>query len=232
MSSENTIDGPATPVGQAEVPSEAGTGGSKPVARRRSRRGLVVGAIAAPLAMGAVGLSLAQSGSTTNITPVAPTTIASLAPSGSVAARGEVAELFGNTFVLQDGTGRALVETGPRGEGGTLVSKGETVTAQGRFDKGFLHAMVLTRADGTRVLLGPAGGPPPGTMDWVKDKVGLGPKPDVPALITSVEKAGYTAVRVAGRGPRHLDVAAKGQDGKERLLHVGFDGQIHEKQIF
>jgi len=197
----------------------------------RNRRGLVVGAVAAPLALAAVGLSLARPGQTVTPTPVAPGAISALAPSGSIAARGEVAELFGNKFVLQDGTGRALVETGHEGEDGTLVAKGETVTVQGRFERGFLHAKLITRADGSQVVLGRAGGPPPGSMDWAKDKVGLGPTPDLPALTAAVEKAGYADVRVTGRGPRHLDVAAKGPDGNERLLHVGFDGRIRERPL-
>ncbi|MGC8064272.1 hypothetical protein, partial [Salmonella enterica] len=73
-------------------------------------------------------------------TPVAPVAIQALAPSGATAIKGEVAEIFGNKFVVQDGTGRALVETGREGEGGGLVAKGETVTVQGRFETGFLHA--------------------------------------------------------------------------------------------
>ena len=199
--------------------------------RRRARRGLVVGAIAAPLALGAVGLSLAQNGQPGSLTPVAPVAVSALAPSGAIAAKGEVAEIFGNKFVIQDGTGRALVETGREGEDGKLVDKGETVTVQGRFEHGFLHARIVTRADGRQVVLGPAGGPPRGSLDWARDKVGLGQEPDLPALKAAVEKAGYGDVRVTGRGPRHLEVAAKGPDGQERLLHVGFDGQIRERPI-
>jgi hypothetical protein len=54
----------------------------------------------------------------------------------------------------------------------------------------------------------------------------------VPALTAQVEAAGYSDIRVTGRGPRHLDVAAKGADGRERHLHVGFDGQVREKRVF
>lgn len=218
MTTEKTIDGTAT-----EMPS--------PATPRRSRRGWIVGAIAAPLAFGAVGLSLAQNSGVTP-TPVAPVTIAQLTPSGAIAAKGDVAEIFGNKFILQDGSGRALVETGKQGEGGTLVTKGEAVTVQGRFENGFLHATLLTRADGKTVVLGPARGPKPGGLDWAKDKVGLGPEIDAPALTAKVEAAGYSDIRVTGRGPRHLDMAAKGQDGRERLLHVGFDGDIREKRSF
>lgn len=198
---------------------------------RRSRRALVVGAIAAPLAFGAIGLSLAQTG-TSMMTPVEPTAISALKASGSIAAKGDVAEIYGNKFVMQDGTGKALVETGPQGEGAALVKPGEAVTVQGRFENGFLHAMLITRADGSRVLVGPAGGPPPGTLDWAKDRVGFGASPDVPALTAQVASAGYSDIRVTGRGPRHLEVAARGSDGRERQLHVGFDGQVRERRVF
>lgn len=52
-----------------------------------------------------------------------------------------------------------LVDTGPRGEGATPVAKGDTVTVQGHFDRGVIHANVMTRADGTSEEFGP-GGPP------------------------------------------------------------------------
>lgn len=203
----------------------------KPTKVRASRRGLVIGAVAVPLAFGAVGLSLAQNNATV-LTPVEPTAIAALASSGAIAAKGEVAEIYGNKFVVRDATGKALVETGPRGEGGSLVKAGEAVTVQGRFENGFLHAVLITRADGSKVLVGPAGGPPPGTLDWARDKVGLGARPDLPTLTGLVQAAGYSEVRVTGRGPRHLEIAAKGADGRERQLHVGFDGQVREMRTF
>jgi len=222
MSDDKIIENPA-----ADLPERA-PGSARPHPKRRH---LVIGAIAAPLALGAAGLSLAQSGQTVAPTPVDPTAISVLAPSGAIAARGEVAEIFGNKFVIQDSTGRALVETGRQGEDGGLVTKGETVTVQGRFEKGFLHATLITRADGKQVVLGRPGGPPAGSADWAKDKLGLGSKPDLPALTAAVEKAGYSDIRVTGRGPRHLEVAAKGADGGERLLHVDFDGRIRERPL-
>ena len=218
MSDDRMIDGTAR-----EIPGPA-----KPAHRAVPRRTWVVGALAAPLAMGALGLSLAQ-GTTFQPTPVEPVAIQALAPSGATAITGTVAEIFGNKFVVQDPTGRALVETGREGEDGKLVAKGEAVTVQGRFETGFLHASVLTHGDGRKVLLGPAGGPPMGSLDWAKERIGLGPTLDLPALTASVQAAGYSDVRVTGRGPRHLDVAAKDRDGREHQLHVGFDGQVREQ---
>ncbi|TGD94818.1 DNA-binding protein [Methylobacterium nonmethylotrophicum] len=225
MTDHTTLDGKVTAI-ESAAPAAPAADAPPP----RPRRGLLVGAVAVPLALGAVGLSLAQP-APTPLTPVAPVAVSALQPSGAIAAKGDVAEIFGNKFILQDGTGRALVETGRAGEGGTLVAKGESVTVQGRFENGVLHATALTRADGRVEPLRPMG-PRPGGLDWAKDKVGLGPTIDVQALTGAVTAADYTDVRVAGRGPRHLDVAAKGQDGKERMLHVGFDGQIREKRVF
>ena len=161
-----------------------------------------------------------------------PTAISALKPSGAIAAKGEVAEIYGNKFVMQDGTGRALVETGRQGEGGALVKPGEAVTVQGRFENGFLHALLITRADGTEVLVGPAGGPPPGTLDWAKDKVGLGATPDVPALTGAGR--GRRLLRHPGHRPRPAPPRGRGcgSDGRERQLHVGFDGQVREKRVF
>jgi hypothetical protein len=220
MSDDKTIDGTAREI-------RAPARGSRTAIPRRT---WVVGALAAPLVVGAVGLSLAQ-GTSFQPTPVAPVAIQALAASGATAIKGEVAEVFGNKFVVQDGTGRALVETGRAGEGGGLVARGEAVTVQGRFERGFLHASLLTHGDGSTVVLGPAGGPPTGSLDWAKDRIGLGPKPDLPALTAAVQAAGYSDLRITGRGPRHIEVAAKDRDGRERQLHVGLDGQIRERPM-
>lgn len=220
MSDDKTIDGTAREIRDFEA--------AEPARRTISKRTWVVAALAAPLAMGAVGLSLAQ-GTAFQPTPVEPVAIQALAPSAATAVRGTVAEIFGNKFVVQDPTGRALVETGREGEDGKLVAKGEAVTVQGRFETGFLHARDLTHGDGRKVVLGPAGGPPMGSLDWAKDRIGLGPKLDIPALTASVQAAGYSDVRVTGRGPRHLEVAARDRDGREHQLHVGFDGQVREQ---
>lgn len=221
MSDETVIDGTAT-----EIPSPEPAG-----MRRVPMRTWVIGVLAMPLVLGAAGgaagLSLARNGTVTP-TPIAPVSILALAPSEATAIRGEVAEIFGNKFVVQDPTGRALVETGPAGDSGKLVAKGEGVTVQGRFGNGFLHARVLTHGDGRKELLGPAGGPPFGSLDWAKDRIGLAPAPDVPALTAAVQAAGYDDIRVTGRGPRHLEVAARDREGREHRLHVGFDGEVRE----
>jgi hypothetical protein len=97
------------------------------------------------------------------LTPVA---IGKLQASDVVAVKGSVAEIFGNKFILQDDSGRMLVDLGPRGEargedGGAVVTKGEQVAVQGRFDRGFIAAQVLSHADGRNQAFGPPAPPHP-----------------------------------------------------------------------
>jgi hypothetical protein len=128
-----------------------------------SPRLMTTGAIIAVLALGAAGGAGAnryiQKHRPQAVLLLQPAPIAQLKNRSPVAVKGQVAEVFGNKFIVQDDSGRTLVDTGPRGEGGKPVAKGETITVQGLFDKGSIHAIVMTRADGTSEAFGPAGHP-------------------------------------------------------------------------
>lgn len=132
----------------------------------RSRALVAAGAAAALLASGiaggAAGAVMLRSAPATFQAGLAATPIAQLSSGGPVALDGKVVEIFGSKFVIDDGTARALVETGRAGEGGDLVAAGEPVTVQGRFEKGFLHASALRHADGDVDELAPPPPPPPG----------------------------------------------------------------------
>lgn len=130
-------------------------------------RGLVAGGVAAALlavgiAGGAAGASFMRPEPATFEAGLAGTPITRLAAGERVALDGKVVEIFGNKFVVDDGTARALVETGPAGEGGDLVAIGEAVTVQGRFEHGFVHASALRHGDGAIEELAPLPPPPHG----------------------------------------------------------------------
>jgi hypothetical protein len=134
--------------------------GPHPVAKPRGRRLAYAGAGLALVVIGAGAISLARP--TVQMAPLAPVATSAMASDSVVTIKGKVSEIYGNKFVLQDDSGRALVETGRAGEGGKLVRVDEPVTVQGRFDGGFLRAAFIVRADGKTDAIGPMG---PGPHD-------------------------------------------------------------------
>ena len=154
MTSE-TINNGAAPM---QIPSPSR---SFKASRRLMSAGIVL-AVALGVAGGASAYRYVQKNHPQSVLLLQPAPIAQLADSSAVAVKGQVAEVFGNKFIIQDDSGRTLVDTGPRGEGGKLVVKGEAITVQGRFENGFIHANVMTRADGSSEAFGP---PRPGPHD-------------------------------------------------------------------
>ncbi|MBO9100495.1 MULTISPECIES: hypothetical protein [unclassified Rhizobium] len=139
-----------------------GKGGAHVPPHERRRHWIVFPAIAIALAVGAAGGAGAMRmvRPTAEMAPMTPISIATMPASSLVTIKGTVTEIYGNKFILQDTSGKALVETGPAGDGGDLVKQNEAVTVQGRFDQGFVRASFLVDKDGkTEALRAP--GPPP-----------------------------------------------------------------------
>jgi hypothetical protein len=148
-----------------------------------SARALGVGGAIAILvagaALGAGGTRLALNRAPQPVMLLEPAAIGDLRENMPIAVKGAVVDIFGNKFVIQDATGRALVDTGPRGEDRRIVAKGETVTVQGRFDNGIVHAQLVAHADGRNEAFGPPG-PKGGPKDGPKEPKGPkdGPRAD------------------------------------------------------
>ena len=123
--------------------------------RRLAAAAVLVGAFVVGGGVTAVALQ----GRQPTLVMLTPTPITAMHDWSAVAVKGQVAEIFGNKFIIQDESGRALVETGLRRDGGQLVAKSETVTVQGRFERGFIHAQAISHSDGRNDLVGPAGPP-------------------------------------------------------------------------
>lgn len=131
------------------------------------RSGLIVaatGLLVIGLAGGTGAMALTRP--TIAMAPTVPTAIAKLSSStGIVSVRGRVAEVYGDRFVVQDQSGRALVDAGPHGAD---LRTGSAILVQGRFDDGQLHARYLVDGSGSVQEVGPpppsphgAGAPPP-----------------------------------------------------------------------
>jgi len=131
--------------------------------RKRHLAAFTISAFAV-LAIGAAGGATAMklTQPSVEMAPLAPVVITSLKDSRSIVTiKGNVAEIYGNKFIVQDDSGRALIETGPAGDDGKLVAVGEPVSVQGRFDDGFLHASYIVHGDGKTDALRLPPGPRP-----------------------------------------------------------------------
>ncbi len=139
-----------------------GKGGKHVPPHERRRHWIVYPAVVVALAAGAAGgaAAMKMAGPTTEVAPMTPVSIATMPASSLVTIKGTVAEIYGNKFILQDDSGKTLVETGPAGASSDLIKQNEPITVQGRFDDGFVHASFLVGKDGkTQALRAP--GPPP-----------------------------------------------------------------------
>ena len=137
----------------------------RPPARRLlDRPGNLAFAAAGLLALGGAGgaVVVARTRPSVAMAPATPVAIRSLSSPGIVTIRGRVAEIYGNKFIMADGSGRALVDTGREGGNRQLVTANEPVTVQGRFDRGFVHAAFLIGTDNKVMVLGPLARPPHG----------------------------------------------------------------------
>jgi hypothetical protein len=122
--------------------------------RRTKAIALALGVLVLGAAGGAGATHFIQKGRAQSVLLLEPAPISAMKIGDAVAVKGAVAEIYGNKFIVQDGSGRTLVDAGPRDENGDLVSKGETLTIQGDYDGGFIRAIALKRADGTLITLG------------------------------------------------------------------------------
>ena len=93
---------------------------SRPKRWQVRHRGLLAGVALAALVVGAAagagGLRVAQNWQPRSVLLLQPTAIDRLQPGGPSAVRGNVTEIFGHMFVVEDSSGRALIDLGPRGE--------------------------------------------------------------------------------------------------------------------
>lgn len=122
---------------------------------KNSRAGLAAGA-AVLVALGAVGGAGAVQATRPSIemAPTVRTPIAMLATKrGVVTVKGRVAEVYGDRFVVQDASGRALIAAGREARGAVTV--GQPVMVQGRYDDGQLRASYLVDQNGSIAAVGP-----------------------------------------------------------------------------
>lgn len=128
---------------------------------KKSRAALAAG-VAGLVALGATAGASAVQATRPSIemAPTLPTPIAKLpASNGVITVKGRVTEVYGDRFVVQDQSGKAMIAAG--GEVRGAVTVGQLVTVQGRYDDGQLRASYLVDQNGSIAAVGPIG-PTPG----------------------------------------------------------------------
>jgi hypothetical protein len=144
---------------------------------------------------------------------------------------GEVRDVFGNRFVLEDPTGRVLVETGPSRGREYDLREGERLTVFGEPDSdGGFEAFRIVREDGSEIEL-----PRPSDLverngDGGNDVRGTiaGDRPDDSdvELIAILETAGFTDIRFDERKGRHVEYEARDSAGQRVEIEIFFDGEV------
>lgn len=110
------------------------------------------------LAIGAAGGAgvVSATRSPVEMAPAVITPISRLAMSnGIVTVRGRIAERFGDRVVLQDATGRTMIDAGR--QPGDAIAVGSSMSAQGRYADGQLRADYLVDGAGTVFAVGRMG---------------------------------------------------------------------------
>ena len=121
----------------------------------------LLGLVGFGVAAGAVGMKYMTPGDAQVL--LEPVTISAMVDDTTVAVKGTVAEIFGNKFIVQDASGRTLIDLGRQqsdwslSTAAPLVTKDEAVTIQGHFEDGVVRATMLIHADGKADDLRPFG---------------------------------------------------------------------------
>ena len=147
--------------------------------------------------------------------------------------QGEVSDVFGNRFVLDDGTGRVLVETGPERGQEYDIRAGERLTVYGEPDGDGFDAFRIVREDGSEIEVRSADGPPPWANAERRPASDGAPagQEDVRQIVSMLEAAGLTDVRLDERKGRHYEFETRDADGREVDVDVFFDGQIKKIDV-
>lgn len=185
---------------------------------------------------------------------MAQTPIGELGPASTITIEGRVTDVFGNKFVLEDASGRVLVETGPSWWRTTEVSVGDELTIIGLpVQNRTFDAFTIRHDDGREVTIREPNMPPPWanqrapgeraddapregareTMPNLQRRADSDDQREIDAaqrtgvdLKRITEEAGYIFGYDVDRKSDHFEVEAFSADGAEVELHIDFTGNI------
>jgi hypothetical protein len=185
---------------------------------------------------------------------MAQVAIDQIRPEG-ISIKGAVADIFGDKFVLEDKSGRILVQTGPTGPQAAPVKSGETVTVIGIPGDRTFDARKILRENGDvafdapppphapagpgvepgpRRVIGGSVPPPPGAQPAIPGP--RGPAGDTRPIVSQdrenvlrvLKDAGLTAIGEPVRHPKHIEIPARTGAGKNVIVSLDRFGRLDE----
>lgn len=173
--------------------------------------------------VGAVGLAALLA-----LPAAAQVPIASLTP-GGVTIQGAVTDVFGNRFVLQDQTGRMLVDGGSARHQRLDIRPGERVSVTGRLEENGFRADIIRREDGREIAITRPGGRPAHPTEDRRGPARHAAAISPEAAVRAAEAAGYRVQGTPERHPRHYEMVALNPRGERVQVHVDFEGRVYHE---
>lgn len=154
---------------------------------------------------------------------------------GTVIVKGKIADTFGDKFVLEDSSGRILVQTGP-GSNALAVKTGDTVTVIGLPRERTFDASQILRENGEVVFAAPsqqanvtpAQLPAVGGFRGPQDDPRIGAALDRDAIARVIQQAGLTGMGEPVRHPKHIELPARTAAGKLVIVSLDRFGRLDE----
>lgn len=183
--------------------------------------------IAATILSAPVGLALAQ---------------VPLEGLSSTVIEGRVGEVFGNRFILEDESGRVLVEAQGELPDGVVIGTGDQLVIVGSDTPNGFLANAISREDGTELLgaprpqspaATPAGAPalPAPAMPAPTNGPAQGAALDEAGALAAVEAMGFADARIKERGRDHFEYEALDADGRQVDVEIRLDGTLRKLDV-
>ncbi|HDZ48943.1 hypothetical protein LCGC14_0072880 [marine sediment metagenome] len=163
-----------------------------------------------------------------------PATPIATVQSAGVYIEGRVSERFGNSFILEDDSGRLLVDTWPEDNPALTLEAGDLVGVFGRPEGQRIQARWLVIDNALTEVDEPRATTTMGNRLNRSDPVAapsLGQHTDGDAFfIQRAQAAGYQPLGSVEYKPRHVELRAINPYGETVELHIEFSGDIYKER--